>query len=128
MEARTVKAHPEVIADRGRIAIERGPLVYCAEWPDNDFSVLSIIMNQRPQFELIERQDLLEGIVQLKTGAQILSFNEEGKVEVKDVQLIMIPYYAWAHRGNGEMSVWLPNELNATRPVMPPSIASENKN
>jgi len=37
MEPRTVKAHPEVEADRGRIAIERGPLVYCAEWPDNDF-------------------------------------------------------------------------------------------
>lgn len=127
MEPRTVKAHPEVEADRGRIAIERGPLVYCAEWPDNDFSVLSIIMNQRPQFELIERPDLLEGIVQLKTGAQILSFNEEGRIEVEDVQLIMIPYYAWAHRGSGEMSVWLPNELNATRPVMPPSIASESK-
>lgn len=127
MEPRTVKAHPEVEADRGRIAIERGPLVYCAEWPDNDFSVLSIIMNQKPQFELIERPDLLEGIVQLKTGAQILSFNEEGRIEVEDVQLIMIPYYAWAHRGSGEMSVWLPNELNATRPVMPPSIASESK-
>ncbi len=127
MEPRTVKAHPEVEADRGRIAIERGPIVYCAEWPDNDFSVLSIIMNQRPQFELIERPDLLEGIVQLKTGAQILSFNEEGRIEVEDVQLIMIPYYAWAHRGSGEMSVWLPNELNATRPVMPPSIASESK-
>lgn len=126
MEPRTVKAHPEVEADRGRIAIERGPLVYCAEWPDNDFSVLSIIMNQKPQFELIERPDLLEGIVQLKTGAQILSFNEEGRIEVEDVQLIMIPYYAWAHRGSGEMSVWLPNELNATRPVMPPSIASES--
>lgn len=127
MEPRTVKAHSEVEADRGRIAIERGPLVYCAEWPDNDFSVLSIIMNQKPKFELIERPDLLEGLTQLKTDAQILSYNPEGKIEVEDVKLTMIPYYAWAHRGSGEMSVWLPNELSATRPVMPPSIASESK-
>lgn len=127
MEARTVKAHQAVEADRGKVAVERGPLVYCAEWPDNDFSVLCFILNKKPTFEAVVQPGLLHGITQLKTGAQVLSYTSDGKIEVNDVALTLIPYYAWAHRGSGEMAVWFPNELSATRPVMPPSIASESK-
>jgi DUF1680 family protein len=127
MEPRTVKTHTAVEANRGKVAIERGPIVYCAEWLDNDFSVLSVIMNKKPSFTVEHKQDLLQGITQLKTEAQVLSYNPDGKIEAKDVILTMIPYYSWAHRGSGEMAVWLPDELSATRPVMPPSIASESK-
>lgn len=56
MEPRTVKANNKVEADRGRIAVERGPIVYCAEWPDNDFDVLSVFMNRTPQFEVVENR------------------------------------------------------------------------
>lgn len=48
MEPRVVKAHAKVEADRGRVAVERGPLVYCAEWPDNDFDIMSVLVNRRP--------------------------------------------------------------------------------
>lgn len=75
MEPRTVKANNKVEADRGRIAVERGPIVYCAEWPDNDFDVLSVFMNRTPQFEVVEKPDLLYGINQLKTDAQILGLS-----------------------------------------------------
>lgn len=127
MEPRVVKANPLVAANRGKIAVERGPLVYCAEWPDNDFSVFSLILNKKPVFDVVEKPDLLYGITQLKTNAQILSYNESGKIIANDVELTLIPYYAWAHRGNGEMAVWLPIDLNATRPALPPTIASESK-
>ncbi len=127
MEPRTVKANPLVAADRGKIAVERGPVVYCAEWPDNNFSVLSVVMNRKPVFEVEKKPDLLFGITQLKTDAQVLSYNAQGKIAVSDVKLTMIPYYAWAHRGNGEMAVWFPNELSATRPSMPATIASDSK-
>ena len=127
MEPRTVKAHSAVEADRGKLAVERGPVVYCAEWPDNDFSVLSVIMNRKPEFKVVEKPALLKGITQLQTDAQTLSYNKAGKIEARDVTLTLIPYYAWAHRGSGEMAVWFPDELRATRPVMPPSIASESK-
>ncbi len=127
MEPRTVKAHPAVEADRGRIAIERGPVVYCAEWPDNDFSVLSAVIPQKPVFVVEQKPDLLYGINMIHTDAQLLSYNQDGKIEVKDVKLNMIPYYAWAHRGSGEMIVWLSNELSSSRPVMPATIASESK-
>lgn len=127
MEPRVVKAINKVEADRGRVAVERGPLVYCAEWPDNDFDVLSVIMNRHPQFEVVERPDLLCGIDQLKTAAQVLGYDGQGRVTAKDVQLTLIPYYAWAHRGAGNMAVWLPQELSASRPTTPPTLASGSK-
>ncbi len=127
MEPRTVKAHAKVEADKGRIAVERGPIVYCAEWPDNDFDVLSIFVNQKPQFTLTEKPELLEGIVELTTDGQTLAYDDKGRLTVKDVKLNLIPYYAWCHRGSGNMAVWLPQELSASRPVMPPTIASQSK-
>jgi len=127
MEPRTVKAHQAVEADRGRVAVERGPVVYCAEWPDNDFSVLSVILNKKPEFTVDNKPDLLYGINMIHTDAQILSYDTRGRLVAKDVKLNMIPYYAWAHRGNGEMAVWLSNDLSSTRPVMPPTVASESK-
>ena len=127
MEPRTVKANHKVEADRGRIAIERGPIVYCAEWPDNDFDVLSVFMNLNPKFEVEKKPDLLYGINQLKTNAQVLSYDDSGRLTTKDVLLTLIPYYAWAHRGQGSMAVWLPQELSASRPTMPATLASESK-
>ena len=67
MNVRTVTANNKVEADRGRVAIERGPVVYCAEWADNDFDVLSVLLNPRSEFKVIERKDLLCGINQIQT-------------------------------------------------------------
>lgn len=127
MEPRTVKANYQVEADRGRISVERGPIVYCAEWPDNDFSVLSVVMNRKPQFSVEKKSDLLYGINQIKTPAQSLSYDDNGRLQVKDVNLTLIPYYAWAHRGSGEMAVWLPQDMSATRPSMPPTLTTNAK-
>lgn len=127
MEARTVKANQAVEADRGKIAVERGPIVYCAEWPDNDFNIFSVVMNKKPIFSVETRKDLLSGINVIQTQAQSLSYGDDGKLVAKDVKLNLIPYYAWAHRGSGDMAVWLPVDLNATRPSMPPTVASESK-
>ena len=128
MAPRVVKADNRVAADRGRMAVERGPLVYCAEWPDNDFDVLSIIMNRAPRFEEVAQPDLLYGLTQLRTtNVQTLSYDANGRLETKDVNLTLIPYYAWAHRGAGKMAVWLPCEVNATRPTSPVTLASSSK-
>lgn len=127
MEVRTVKANGKVEADRGRMAVECGPIVYCAEWPDNSFNVLSLLMNQHPQFEVVERPDLLYGLNQIKTPVQTLEYDEQGRLVVKDQELTLIPYYAWAHRGPGNMAVWLPSEVRATRPVAIPTLASKSQ-
>ena len=93
----------------------------------NDFDVLSVFMNRTPQFEVVEKPDLLYGINQLKTDAQILGYDDRGRLTATDVKLTLIPYYAWAHRGAGAMAVWLPQELSASRPTMPATLASESK-
>ncbi|MDO4993415.1 MAG: glycoside hydrolase family 127 protein [Bacteroidales bacterium] len=127
MEPRLVKANGRVQADKGRAEIERGPLVYCAEWPDNTCDVLSVLLNQEPQFTM-GTKDIMNTTVQtLTTDAQTLTFDERGRLTAKDERLTLIPYYAWAHRGSGNMAVWLPIDLSATTPALPPSLASESK-
>ena len=127
MEPRVVKASDKVAADRGRIAVERGPLVYCAEWADNGFDIMSVLMNRRPQFKIHENPDKLYGLVELQTPVQTLGYDPNGSLTTADAELTLIPYYAWAHRGTGKMRVWLPQELNATTPVQPATLASQSK-
>lgn len=117
MLPRLVKANGKVTDDRGRVAVERGPLVYCAEWADNKFNVHTVLLNQHPQFRVVEKPELLNGINQITTEAQALSYDKAGKLVTKDVVLTLIPYYAWAHRGEGEMDVWLPIDVNAASAI-----------
>ena len=139
MEPRTVRALDRVAADRGMVAVERGPLVYCAEHPDNNFDVFSVLLNQEPSFTVQPNQDFTPNtvvggfpantykITTLITEAQSLDFNKQGKLVTKDQTLTLIPYYAWCHRGSGKMRVWLPQDLKATTPAQPATLASESK-
>ncbi len=127
MDTRTVRANNKVEADRGMISIERGPLVYCAEHPDNHFDIMGVLMNQNPQFTLGNSEVAGTPIQTLSTNVQILNFNKQGELETESQRLTLIPYYAWCHRGSGKMRVWLPQELNATNPTQPATLASESK-
>ena len=114
MEPRTVKANNHVEADRGRVAVERGPLVYCAEWPDNKgFNILHVLINQHPKLEVTSAPDLLNGIDEIKTDAQVLSYGNDGCIKTQNVGLTLIPYYAWANRGEGNMNVWMAQDVSA---------------
>ena len=115
MTPRMVKSHPNVQANIGRVAFERGPIVYCAEWVDNDFKIQSVLAPNSPEIQVIDRPDLLNGVKQLKMDAQAFYVNENGEEEVQDVTLALIPYYSWLHRGGGEMAVWLPWETSVVR-------------
>ena len=108
MEPRLVMANEKVEADRGRVAVERGPIVYCAEWPDNDFDVLNVSLSNCPKISAKHSADKLQGITELSLPAQSLNADAGGRLELRDVTLNLIPYYAWAHRGPGHMAVWLP--------------------
>ncbi len=113
MTPRYAVAHPRVDANRGRIAIERGPIVYCAEWCDNKGALSNMIINKQTTINETFSADKLHGIVELKlNNMQIIRYNNDGKIETADGSLILIPYYAWAHRGRGEMIVWLETGLS----------------
>lgn len=127
MEPRTVRADSRVVADRGHIAVERGPIVYCAEWPDNEFDVLAVLVNQHPEFNVVSAPETLYGIDKLVTDAQVLEYRADGRLAADDVKLTLIPYYAWAHRGPGKMAVWLPQEVSAANPVPAPTLATSGR-
>jgi hypothetical protein len=86
-----------------------------------------VLINQKPTFTIEQKTDLLYGITEIKTPAQSLSYDKNGKLSVRDVVLTMIPYYAWSHRGSGEMLVWLPQTMGATSPETPPTLAKLSK-
>ena len=127
MEPRTVRANNKVVADRGMVSIERGPLVYCAEHPDNSFDIMGALLNQAPTFSLGKTEIAGTPIQTLTTDAQTLSFDKQGKLQTADQRLTLIPSYAWCHRGSGKMRVWLPQDINATTPSQPATLASESK-
>jgi DUF1680 family protein len=101
MEAKLVLAHDSVKDDVGRVAVERGPLVYCAEGVDNGGSALTLSIPSGPGFRAEWRPDLLNGVVVLKSAASPAGGHP----------LVLVPYHVWAHRGPGEMSVWLGRTL-----------------
>ncbi|MBQ7420803.1 MAG: glycoside hydrolase family 127 protein [Prevotella sp.] len=120
MPARVVKANEKVLDDKGKIVIERGPLVYCGEWADNKgIDVHHVIFNQSPQFDVLsnygirntEERGNIFYVTALQTSAQEAQLTAEGKVKLGDVRLTLIPYYAWNHRGAGNMAVWLTQGL-----------------
>ncbi len=96
MPIRRVLANEKVKDDSNKVALIRGPLTFCAEGVDNDGKVLDRIIPDDAQFTIESRPDLLHGI----TGIKVLY--PGGKSD-----LIEIPYYAWSHRGPGEMTVWI---------------------
>ena len=83
MEPRTVRANSKVEADRGMVSVERGPLVYCAEHPDNSFDIMGALINQNPQFRLGKGEIAGTPIQTLITDAQTLSFNNKVKLKQK---------------------------------------------
>jgi uncharacterized protein len=97
MPVRRVVARPEVAADRGCFALERGPLVYCAEGADNGGHVLDKVLAGKSTFQVQPRNEVLGGIVMV----QVTPENAANA-------LTCIPYYAWCHRGPNEMRVWFP--------------------
>lgn len=127
MEPRVVRANGRVAADKGRVSLEKGPVVYCAEFPDNTCDVLSILINQEPKFTFGTVNIANTTIPTMMTDAQTLKFDTDGRLTTKDERLTLIPYYAWNHRGPGKMTVWIPVDLSATTPAQPASIASESK-
>ena len=95
MEPRIVRANDQVEADRGMFCVERGPLVYCAEHPDNEADITDIRISSDERFRMGQTEI---------AGTPVTTLIAE------DNSMTLIPYYAWCHRGRGKMRVWLPKE------------------
>ena len=116
MPAQFVRANPRVAEDAGKVALTRGPLVYCLEEADNGPN-LHLVRIGSAQASIRERwqPQLLGGVTVLETVGLRESDEWTGSLyapvrgapETQTVQLRWIPYYAWANRGTGEMRVWV---------------------
>ena len=119
MPARRVIARPEVAADRGRTAVERGPIVFCAEGIDNHGRAVDLVLPDTSGLKAMFRPDLLGGIVVLESEAG--SSNDSPKYDITGSAvpevpsgITLIPYHVWAHRGKGRMAVWLLRKFPAS--------------
>lgn len=120
MPIRTVVANKNVKDDEGRVAVERGPIVYCAEAADNQGEpVLRAVMSKQPSFDLVDNYKIQNtetkgapafAVKAITTQAQMLEDAANG-VSVKNQKLTLIPYYAWNHRGANQMNVWFVQSL-----------------
>lgn len=112
--ARFVRANPLVRADVGKVAIMRGPVVYCLEEADNGENLSALYVDTRSGIEEIS-SDLFGGVVELVLkGKRVIQENWEdtqlyGEKEIcyKDTELKAMPYAYWNNRGVGEMCVWI---------------------
>ncbi|MBS1856957.1 MAG: glycoside hydrolase family 127 protein [Acidobacteria bacterium] len=118
MPVRRIAANSAVAADRGRVALQRGPIVYAAEWPDNpNGKVRNLVLPPSATLTAEWRPDLLKGVTVVKSRAIALQTGPAGKVEKTSQDFLAIPYYAWANRGPGQMVVWLPADEAAAHPL-----------
>ena len=120
MPVRTVIANQKVTDDKSKVAVERGPLVYCAEAADNNGEpVLRAVMGKKPTFSVVDNYTIQNTetknapaftVKAIKTEGQILNDSADG-ISLKNCTLTLIPYYAWNHRGANQMNVWFYQNL-----------------
>ncbi len=125
MPVRRVVAHANVEADRDRVALQRGPIVFAAEWPDNPTGkVRNIVLPDTAALTVQFRPDLLRGVAVIRGEAFGLAKDQQGGVKKTEQPFMAVPYATWANRGRGEMAVWLARVDSAARPTPYPTLAT----
>ncbi len=114
MEVRKVIANDQVKEDIGRVALERGPLVYCVEHADNGGQAMNFILPDNAQSTIQFEASLLGGVVTIQSDVSIFKVSTDGSnIETIKGKIKAVPYFSWANRGEGEMQVWMPRKAQA---------------
>lgn len=112
MDVKRVVARADVKQDNERVALQRGPLVYCIEGADNNGQAWNMILPDNAAFETTFRKDLLDGVSTIQFDAPTLQVSADGQtVKTEMKKITAIPYYAWCNRGQNPMQVWLPRKI-----------------
>ncbi len=123
MPAHRVKAHPKVLADAGRVALQRGPIVYCLEGIDNGGVPRCLTLPATAAVHAEFRTDLLGGVTILAGDALLRVAGSEPPQRVK---FTAVPYYAWNNRAPGQMVVWLSEDPALAEPRPLPTLANQS--
>ncbi len=129
MPVRKVVADERIKDNISRVAYQRGPVLYCAEWPDNNSgNVLALVIKKDEPFSSEFLPDLLGGTRVLKTSGYQTRRTLDGNIEMlPEEPVTLIPYALWNNRGAGEMRVWIPSVIEVARPLPAPTIAFKSK-
>ncbi|MGZ3871405.1 MAG: glycoside hydrolase family 127 protein [Mucilaginibacter sp.] len=112
MAVQRVVANTSLTDDNGKVALQRGPIMYCAEWKDNDGHAVNIIIPKNTAFETAFEPAVLSGITVLKAKIKSVNIDEAAQtITTENKIMTAIPYYSWANRGKGEMTVWFPEQV-----------------
>ncbi|MDF2432195.1 MAG: uncharacterized protein JWP44_1826 [Mucilaginibacter sp.] len=112
MEVQRVIANAALGDDNGKIALQRGPIMYCAEWKDNDGKATNMIVPKGTMFTTLFEPSLLNGVMVLKAQVKSVNIDEAAQTIVTgNKTMTAIPYYSWANRGKGEMTVWFAEKV-----------------
>ncbi len=117
MSVRRVVANEAVAEDRGRVALQRGPVVYAVEGIDNGDRVFDLVLPDAASLQAEFRADLLNGVVVISGNAIMITKSGSGKAVETTRAFLSVPYYSWANRGPGQLLVWLPRTVAAVRPA-----------
>lgn len=124
MEVRRIKANDQVEDDRGMLAMERGPIVYCLEGIDQpDSVVFNKFIPADAKIGATFDANLLKGVMVLSGTAKEVA--QDGSI--KDVPFKAVPYSTWNNRGAGQMEVWVADSKDRAVPTPEPTIASKAK-
>lgn len=112
MEIRRVYSRDEVKANKERVALQRGPLVYCVEGADNEGRAMNLVLPKNASVQAMPYQVLAEPVIGLQAEATVLTVLPGGdNIKAERKKVIAIPYYTWNNRGAGQMQVWLPQRI-----------------
>lgn len=112
MEVKEVTSKETIHANEGRIALQRGPLVYCVEGADNNGQAWNFIVPENTIYTSKFDSALLNGIVTIQANVPALSISENGQsINTQTKTITAIPYYSWCNRGSNPMQVWLPRKI-----------------
>jgi uncharacterized protein len=113
MPVTKIAARPEVKQDNERMAIQRGPMVYCIEGADNKDGVWNVVVPSATSFTEEKYSVSGEPVVALQaTVPSVFPSSDGTNVETRNRTITAIPYYCWANRGANDMQVWLPLKIN----------------
>jgi DUF1680 family protein len=113
MPVRRVVSDERVAANRGRVALERGPIVYAVESIDNGGDVFNIVLPDDAALSAKQRPDLLGGITVITGRALGLLPGDDGRTVVtREKDFLAVPYNVWSNRGEDRMAVWLPRRVS----------------
>ena len=125
MPVRRVTADQRVADDAGRVAVERGPILYCFEGVDHQGKIFQLSLPDESRLEPQFRPAVLGGVTVLTGKGKSAKRRGDGSISEESAALTAVPYYAWCNRGANQMQVWMPRSSDKAKPLPFPTLATK---